>query len=421
MQKIHITITLDKRRMKKNGKYPLKLQVFQPNPRKQKLYPTIFEFTEKEFKGVWKSLKIREEYKVTKKKLDALLVSAEAVVSSLPYFSFNAFEEKFFKESSIDHRNVFNVFDEVEKQKLLAGAISTAEKYRLAKVSLQNFLKYRDNINEDSTEELTLFFEEIDKDFLLLYQNYAENVKGISAATIGIYLRNLRAIYKIGIKKGVANQVMYPFLKGGYQIPSSSKINKALTEEQLKKLWHSKPESTQQEIAKDFWFFSYFSFGMNTRDICELKHSSLGTDYFKYIRSKTKNTSKVRTEKLVHLTKSLLEIIERRRDNSSSFLFGILNDKDTAKQKHEKVRNFNKFINIHFRKFAASSGIDEVLANEIGTYHARHSFATVSILKGKSVALISEILHDGNLKVTQNYINSFPNEAFKELGNELEF
>ena len=67
MQKIHITITLDKRRMKKNGKYPLKLQVFQPNPRKQKLYPTIFEFTEKEFKGVWKSLKIREEYKVTKK------------------------------------------------------------------------------------------------------------------------------------------------------------------------------------------------------------------------------------------------------------------------------------------------------------------------------------------------------------------
>jgi site-specific recombinase XerD len=55
------------------------------------------------------------------------------------------------------------------------------------------------------------------------------------------------------------------------------------------------------------------------------------------------------------------------------------------------------------------------------SYHARHSFATVSIRKGKSIALVSEILHDGNLKVTENYINSFPKEAFRELSNDLEF
>lgn len=59
-------------------------------------------------------------------------------------------------------------------------------------------------------------------------------------------------------------------------------------------------------------------------------------------------------------------------------------------------------------------------AEQLGTYHARHSFATVAIRKGKSTALISEILHDGNLKVTENYINTFPKESFKELSREME-
>ncbi len=46
-QEYSISIYLDTRRAKSNGKYPVKLRVFTPNPRKQKLYPTIFDFTEK--------------------------------------------------------------------------------------------------------------------------------------------------------------------------------------------------------------------------------------------------------------------------------------------------------------------------------------------------------------------------------------
>jgi site-specific recombinase XerD len=78
-------------------------------------------------------------------------------------------------------------------------------------------------------------------------------------------------------------------------------------------------------------------------------------------------------------------------------------------------------VNHHFRSFAKAAGLEPSFAEQIGTYHARHSFATVAIMKGKSIALVSEILHDGNLKVTENYINSFPKEAFKELSNDLEF
>ncbi|MCS5488918.1 tyrosine-type recombinase/integrase [Algoriphagus limi] len=410
-----INIFLDTRRKKKNGLFPVKLRVYNPITQKKKLYPTVFDLSEKDFQSAWESKRTREEFRAIRKKLVALEDKATEISESLFPFTFDAFEEKLYSKPKVDHRNVFAIFDQVEAEKLESGAISTAEKYRLAKVSIQNFLKFKNQKFD------RLSFDKVTVHFLKSYQNYSENIKGLSAATIGIYLRNLRAVYRLGIKLGIANQEMYPFASDSFKIPTSKKINKALNEEQLKQLWNFQPITEDQARAKDFWFFSYFSYGMNTRDICELKHSSLDNDSFQYIRAKTKNTKKERSIKQVPLNESLKQIIERRRNPNSPYLFGIISEKDSPVQRHEKIRNFNKVINHHFRAFAKSAGIEEHLANQIGTYHARHSFATVSIRKGIPLAMISEILHDGNLKVTQNYINSFPKEAFKELSQNLEF
>lgn len=414
MKKVQVSIFLDKRRKKLSGKFPVKLRIYNPSSQSKKLYNTVFEFSEKEFQSIWEVRRPREENKENRRKLEALETKAAKITEKLEPFSFEAFEELLFNTAKSDYKNVFHIFDEIEKQKLEIGAISTAEKYRLAKISLQNYLKYK---NQDSGN---LNFDRVTVQFLESYQNYCENTRHLSAATIGIYVRNLRAVYNLGIKKGTARQDCYPFSKDGYKIPSSKKVNKALTESQLKQLWEANPQTSEQARAKDFWFFSYFTFGMNTRDVCELKHSSVDNDSIQYIRAKTKNTKKERTIKQVPLTNSLKEIIGRRRNLDSAFLFGIIDEKDSPFQRHEKIRNFNKVINQHFRAFAKLAGIDPSFADQIGTYHARHSFATVSIRKGQSIALISEILHDGNLKVTENYINSFPKEAFKDLSKILE-
>jgi site-specific recombinase XerD len=415
MDRIFVSITLDRRRLKQNGKYPVKLQVFQHQPRKQMLYPTVFEFAEKDYQGIWESRKPREEFKDARRKLEALEAKAIKIIESLEPFTFEAFEEKLFNNSKSDYKNAFQIFNEIEERKLEIGSISTAEKYRLAKKSFQSFLRFK-NQNPD-----VLTFDNINPQFLESFKSYCENTRNLSAATIGIYLRNLRAVYKIAIKKGIVNPDKYPFLKGEFIIPSSKKVNKALTEIQLKKLWESKPKTNEQERAKDFWFFSYFTYGMNTRDVCELKHSSIKGDTIQYVRAKTKNTKKERSIKEVPLTESIKQIIERQKTVNSSYLFGILSENDSPVTKHEKIKNFNKVLNHHFRVFAKDCGIDEELAKQIGTYHARHSFATIAIKKGNSVALVSEILHDGNLKVTQNYINSFPKEDFQELSSQLEF
>lgn len=415
MQKISVSITLDTRWKAKNKKAVVKLQIYQPEPRIQKLYQTNFRLTIEEFKSAWKERRPRDEFKDLRRKLEAVESNAIKIVDSLDPFSFEAFEEKFFNKENKDFKNAFNIFDELEKQKLEKGAISTAEKFRSAKVSIQNYLKYK---NQNST---SLTFDKITVQFLESFQSYCENVRKNSAATIGIHLRNLRTVYNLAIKKGVASQEKYPFLNEHFTIPSSKKVNKALTESQLKQLWEGVPQTPGQARSKDFWFFSFYSFGMNTKDICELKHSALDSDALQYVRAKTRTTKKERTTKNVPLGNRLLEIIERQKTNDSVFLFGILDEEDAPLQKHNKIKNFNKVINHHFREYAKAMGIDSNFAIKLGTYHARHSFATVSIRKGTSIALVSEILHDGNLKVTENYINSFPKEAFKELSNDLEF
>ncbi len=413
MKKITVSIILDKRRKKKNETYPVKLSVFCPHPKKQKYYSTIFEFSENEFKSIWETTKPRKEHQKNRKKLFALQNKANTIIDDLKHFSFESFEKIMFDIQNADYKNVFSVFDEVTKLKIDLGAISTAEKYESAKRCIMAYLKY-------NGKPETLLFESINVSFLNKFTSYCENIKGLSAATIGIYLRNLRAVYNIAIKKGAISLEDYPFLKDSFSIPTSKKINKALTEAELKLLWHTTPENEQQEMAKDFWFFSYYSYGMNVRDISELTHKSVQKDNFSYVRAKTKNTKKERTIKQVPLTDTLKQIIERRKNTDSEFLFGILNKDDTPQQKHDKIKAFTNFINKNFRAFALFSGIDEQLAKQIGTYYARHSFATVSIIKGFSVALISEILHDGNLAVTENYINSFPQEAFKKLSEDME-
>ena len=46
---VSIILSLDKRRIKTNGKFPLKICVSQRYPKKQKYFPTKYEYSEEEY------------------------------------------------------------------------------------------------------------------------------------------------------------------------------------------------------------------------------------------------------------------------------------------------------------------------------------------------------------------------------------
>jgi len=92
--KASISIYLDTRRSKASGKFPVKLRVFTSEPRKQKLYPTKFEFTKAEFYSIWETSKPRKKYHETRDELEAIRTLAKDVNKKLNFFTFDQFEKK---------------------------------------------------------------------------------------------------------------------------------------------------------------------------------------------------------------------------------------------------------------------------------------------------------------------------------------
>ena len=99
-----ISIYLDKRRAKKNGKYPVKLRVFTSSPRKQKLYPTKYEFTEAEFEGVW--IKQLKSFKAERLSLQAIDKQEEEVDKTIKPFILAEFESRLFGSTSKNSNDV---------------------------------------------------------------------------------------------------------------------------------------------------------------------------------------------------------------------------------------------------------------------------------------------------------------------------
>ena len=90
----NISIFLDTRRVLKNGLYPVKLRAYSSLHKKAKLYPTEFEYSEKDFKSVWLTEKPRKIHQTERLKLQAVLTKANETAEQLNPFSFDKFERK---------------------------------------------------------------------------------------------------------------------------------------------------------------------------------------------------------------------------------------------------------------------------------------------------------------------------------------
>ena len=408
-----ITIYLDTRRAKTNGKFPVKLKIYTPKPKKRKYYPTIFEMTEDEFKSVWETIKPRNELKPLRKKLKALEAKATDAAESLDPFTFEQFEKKLYRSEG-DGVNVNYQYNRVIQEFLENKKIGTASTYDLSqkaiKVFVENYLNRKYN-------KLTLF--DITPRFLQECETYMTDTKGRSLTTVSMYLRSLKAVFNRAIDEKEIKKDYYPFGKRKYQVPNSSNVKKALSKEQLSILFNATPENKPQEKARDFWFFSYGCNGINIKDIAQLRFKDIQDGKFTFYRAKTITTSKAKlkpvTIYLNDFTRSIIEKYSKDVNNPEGFLFDIISEKDSPTEQHLKINNFNRFIGQHLKRLAENLG----LPKNISAYWARHSFATNAVRNGATMEFIQESLGHGNLKTTQNYFAGFDSDTKKEFSNTI--
>jgi site-specific recombinase XerD len=194
---------------------------------------------------------------------------------------------------------------------------------------------------------------------------------------------------------------------------------KALTQDQLRKLFHIEPTQKEHELAKDFWFFSYACNGMNMKDIANLQYSNINDDTIFFYKAKTKLTSKTNQKPILIFRNEIIDgIIEKygtKPVRPSNYIFDIIRPGLSAENERSKIKNFTRLINQHLQHLCKLHD----LPDDITTYWARHSFATNAIRKGVSMEFIQESLGHNNIKTTQNYFAGFEDSKRKEFASSL--
>lgn len=231
--------------------------------------------------------------------------------------------------------------------------------------------------------------------------------RGKSDTTIGIYTRSIRRLIKIAIKEGYATND--PFLD--YKIPTSRNIKKALVLSDIKKIVEYQPEeNSSEQFYRDIWLFSYLGNGINIKDICLLKYHHINSGNIYFLRAKTINTSKNHRQIVLSLIPQNKAIIAKWGNSlklPDQYIFPILYDGLTPEQQQAKIKQLTKQVNKYMKRIASKLNIEE----NISTYTARHSYATVLKRSGASLEFISESLGHSDLKVTERYLDSFEDET----------
>lgn len=397
-------VVLDKRKMKEDGTYPLKLRV--TFNRKRNYYSIGFpSLTVLDFGKLEKS---RDPFlKEVRLNITAIESKANETLKKLNPFTFAEFEKLFFsKEESSTYDSVYTAMSAYIAKMENEGRVSTSSSYKCALNSLQQFKK-------------KLNFGDITPEFLNSYERYMlTNDK--SSTTVGIYLRSLRTVYNQAIEAGVIGREKYPFKKSKFQIPAGQNIKKALTLAELEKIFNypTVPKSSEDK-AKDFWIFSYLCNGINIKDICRLKYANLDEDRLVFHRAKTENTKKANQKSIVvYLTPEAKAIIEKWGNPSklaSNYIFSILQSDTSPQSERNLVQYLTKQVNKYIGRIGKELGIEK----PVTTYTARHSFSTVLKRSGAPIEFISESLGHNNLKTTENYLDSFEDDVKKHYADLL--
>ncbi len=392
-------------RAKQDGSHNVKIRVTFGTRRKH--YGTDIDLTPAEFDKIFypkKKATLTKEQQETKIKLDAVLNKATDIIDKLDPFTYPDFEKYFLKSNDM-FGSVLSAFD-TYIDNLDAEQTGTADNYRASITSLESYKK-------------NLKFTDITPTFLKKYEKWMLT-NGKSKTTVGMYLRALRAVYN----QQDIDSKLYPFSrkandKNKYKIPKGSNKKKALTLDEIARIYNYEADPDSQEAkARDYWMFLYLCNGMNVKDFCSLKWNNIKGDTIQFKREKTKRTNKEPKDIVVSLKAETWDIINKWGVKSlvpDSYIFPHYDNKMTPERKLQISQQLIKNINKYMKRIALKVGINK----NVTTYYARHSFATILKRSGADIAMISDLLGHSNVSVTENYLDSFESDQIKKQTDVL--
>lgn len=353
-----------------------------------------------------------------------IIKEAENIINSLELFSFGQFEEKYFnKPTSWD--NVFMAFVNKIQQLKTEKRFGYSESFQSTLRAVKEFhegklLNYncRQKVESRLNDYLSgkpLLWQDITPKWLKNFETWL-TAQGKSRASIGIYMRNIRTLFNEAVKL-YEIKARYPFDQ--YKIKTGEGRKIALTPEQISLIANFQTDDPKEQFARDIFLFSFLACGMNLSDVARLRQSNIVDGEIVFIRKKTES-EEARGEFIhVSVTDRMREIIDRYKNRAigyDPYLFPVLNPEMDEESQFKAIRQFIKVVNKHIKQLAKRCGINE----NVTSYTARHSWATISKNSGASVEFISEMLGHSSVNVTKAYLKSFDREHRKMHAEKIE-
>ena len=399
----NIVISLDTRRKKKDGSYPLVLRLGH-NERTTSIpigyslheidWDTKNRIVRKTYTGVNSVSRLNNI--IQKKKSDAMDVIMKLdEAGQLTTMPLASLRERIDKPSSVQSFFTFtnHLIDELKK----ANRFGTARSYKGVSGVIKAYCNEKD-----------LQFQDINYQFLTkLEAHHVGN--GNSLNGLAVYMRTIRAIYNKAIKEGVVEKELYPF--GNYRIKTVPTEKRALEWRLLKKIIEKKISPKHECFdTRNYFVASYMMYGMNFTDMAFLTKSDIKDGRILYRRKKTSKLYDIK------VTKNLQKILSHyiRHNNNSLFVFPIIKREELALQVKD-IDWDRKRYNAKLKDLAKLCKIDKNLTS----YVSRHSFATQAMLQQVPLNAISTMLGHSSLKTTEVYLKSLPNNILDDYNAKI--
>ena len=249
------------------------------------------------------------------------------------------------------------------------------------------------SITNDFVEGLIAFMKE---------EHLKAQGKEMSENSIRMYIRQLRAVYYFAIKKG------YTQKENPFAIKNLGSINRqkaALTEEELRMLINYTPRNKEEEMGKDFFFLTFYCSGANIGDILRFKNSNIENGEVTFIRKKTQKTNIEIKFKLTDKAKALFNKYGRISDTEpDSLILPYLANATSEVNIENRIRRVNRNINAGLKSISNALGL-----RKITTYTARHTYATLLMIKGMTAEQIQRFMGHSSSKTTETYLHDLSN------------
>lgn len=259
-----------------------------------------------------------------------------------------------------------------------------------------------------------LTWADLDREALQRFERHCHEERGNNPNTTRKELTRLHRIVNQAIKEEVLSPGDDPFHT--YEMPKRVPPDRRrLTREEMRALEEvALVEESDLELARDAFVFAFYGGGMRFGDVCHLRRTGITDGRLRYRMLKTDAPISL------PLPDPAQQIAKRwtgRHDRPFVFPFLEKGDAQDPVRLRKRIASQTTLVNDSIKKVARLAEISK--PEEVSTHVARHSFADFARRRSGDLYAVSKSLGHSRLRVTEQYLSAFDQDAVDGLADEL--